>query len=157
MLLKSIKLLFLAIFISSIFSCAKDGLSSEVDTRLQPYFDSFVEEAALRDIAVDLTENRIIARVTDIVGNSVAGSCANSQSDNSYISIDEAYWNAVDNLAREMVVFHELGHCILKRAHLESRDENGDCISLMESGLGNCNLNYTLETRDKMLDELFSG
>lgn len=157
MLSKSIKLLFLAIFISSIFSCAKDGLSSEVDIRLQPYFDAFVDEAALRDIELDLSENRIIARVTDIIGNSVAGSCANSQSDNSYISIDEAYWDSVDDLGREMVVFHELGHCILKRSHLDSRDENGDCISIMESGLSSCNTNYTLETREKMLDELFGG
>lgn len=33
------------------------------------------------------------------------------------VSIDNYYWNTSSDLGKEQLVFHELGHCVLKRQH----------------------------------------
>ena len=54
------------------------------------------------------------------------------------------------------IVFHELGHCVLVRDHLDDADSEGNCLSMMHSGLGDCEFRYNGSTRNVYLDELFS-
>ncbi len=56
---------------------------------------------------------------------------------------------------REFVVFHELGHCDLGRDHRDEAFDNGVCVSIMRSGLGDCRDYYHPRTREGYLDELF--
>ena len=127
-----------------------------VDADLWPYFESFEYEAALRNIPVDLARERIIGSIENISESNVVGQCSYGRYAHSHVVIDENFWSRANYFAREMIVFHELGHCFLFRDHREGRFENGSCISIMRSGLQSCRDNYHSRSREYYLDELFS-
>jgi len=70
--------------------------------------------------------------------------------------IDKAFFNQTSELLKEMVIFHELGHCVLFRGHREATYSNGTCASIMRSGVEGCRDNYRASTRAAYLDELFA-
>lgn len=156
---KNIKYL-LALFLLStltIQSCQKDSNDeAAIDELLQPYFNKFQVEAALRGIEVDFETNGITAALTRINDSSVAGQCIHNAETPNRIVISRFYWNQIDTAKKEFLIFHELGHCILNRLHLDTKDASGNCVSIMHSADGICTFNYnTTATRNKYLDELF--
>jgi hypothetical protein len=120
------------------------------------HFENFEEEGALRNITVDLSREGIIGTIESINDDNVAGSCSYGGYSRSHVRIDEDFWNRASFFAREMIVFHELGHCFLFRDHLEGQFTDGSCKSIMRSGLQSCRDRYSSRTRDYYLDELFS-
>ncbi|MDX1683632.1 MAG: hypothetical protein R3275_00260 [Saprospiraceae bacterium] len=122
---------------------------------LEYYFEKFETEAAVRGIIIDLEEYDLEARIDEIELPNVAGTCHYSSQYPNRVTIDMDFWNTSSILSREMVVFHELGHCVLYRSHREDAWSNGRCVSIMQSGLGSCRLLYNLENRTGYLDELF--
>jgi len=66
------------------------------------------------------------------------------------------FWETASFAEKEYVVFHELGHCALNRRHLDTKNADGTCLSMMQSGNGSCKMNYNAQNRSKYLDELFS-
>lgn len=128
-----------------------------VDEELWTYFDQFEEEAFARGIEIDLRAANITAQIQEIDEHRVLGQCnyAFRRFSPNRVTIDEAFWNRSSNRGREFVVFHELGHCYLNRAHREDTDRLGSCLSIMRSGTGNCRDNYSQVTRSRYLDELF--
>jgi hypothetical protein len=128
-----------------------------VDARLIPYFNAFTDEAALRGVHVSFVDFPITGNLREIAEDNIAGTCNYHSYDPNVVTIDLAYWNSSSNLGREMVVFHELGHCYLGRKHLETAFSNGVCASIMNSGTSGCVLAYTAANRDYYLDELFAG
>ncbi|MEO1257873.1 MAG: hypothetical protein AAFZ15_03720 [Bacteroidota bacterium] len=154
------------LFLAFLFSCQKDETANQipeviqaqnVDPALQPYFEEFEYQAALRGIEVDLTAANIIGNIQEITEEHVAGQCTYGAAIDNEITIDQGFWNSFPQyLIREMVVFHELGHCYLERGHREGSFSNGACISIMRSGLEECRDNYNSSTRSDYLDELFS-
>lgn len=127
-----------------------------VDEELQPYIDAFVDEAASRDIAIDFDSIQISAQLMFIRQRGVAGLCRRNQDPTNAIEISSSYWSRATELEREFVVFHELGHCYLGREHTEREHEDGTCFSIMASGTGTCEENYTDQTREEYIDELFN-
>ena len=129
-----------------------------VDERLHSYFELFEEEARARGLEIDLLERTLSAEVMEIQGDGVAGQCQYGQNSilDNHIVIDESFLlsNASD-LLKELVVFHELGHCYLQRDHREDTYPTGACISIMRSGVGDCRDNYTNAFRATYIDELF--
>jgi len=137
--------------------CKEEELATTsvfVDPNLESYFDSFEAAALARGIEVDLTKAGIEALLVPINDGAVIGKCSSSASSKK-ISIDSYYWKTANRLERELVVFHELGHCFLGRDHLDTAKQDGSCTSLMHSGLTNCKSNYNSLTRETYLDELF--
>ena len=71
------------------------------------------------------------------------------------IEIDRLFWSGADDARRENLMFHELGHCLLGRAHVETTDRLGYPISVMYP--------YTLSSnlyagrRTQYIAELFQG
>ena len=138
------------------WSCNKDeNLTLHVDPSLQEYFDRFVVEGASRNVIVDYETSRISGYLKIILQNGVIGQCAHSETKPNTVIIDQRYWSTATDLEKEFVVFHELGHCVLNREHLDEADSDGNCVSIMTSGVGGCHINYTEATRSEMLDELF--
>ena len=145
-----------------LFSCTQNDLEPEVivnpiDLGLLPFFQQFEEEAALRGIEVDLSSIGITGVIEDIDEDFVAGTCTYGTHLPGDVVIDLTFWNNSNNFTKEMVVFHELGHCYLRRDHLETRFSNGTCGSIMRSGTRNCFDNYNAQTRSFYIDELFFG
>lgn len=68
------------------------------------------------------------------------------------ITIDKEFWDAAGDAARENLMFHELGHCILLRDHLTTKDD-GVPISLMFPSI----IPYYYEKNpEPYIDELYS-
>ena len=152
----SFKGILILLVMTGFWSCNKDeNLTLKVDPKLQEYFDRFVVEGAARNVTVDYEASRISGYLKIITQPGVIGQCAHSETKPNTVIIDQIYWNTATDLEKEFVVFHELGHCVLNREHLDEADNQGNCVSIMTSGTAGCHINYTLDTRKAMLDELF--
>ncbi|HUR31768.1 MAG TPA: putative metallopeptidase [Saprospiraceae bacterium] len=128
-----------------------------VETPLQDYFDRFVDEAAVRGFDVAYATSQVDAHIGDITEENVIGTCSWDQTHTHSVTVDENYWRTANDLQREFVVFHELGHCVLGRDHRDDSDANGNCASIMTSGTGDCRIIYTQNSRTRLVDELFSN
>jgi hypothetical protein len=126
-----------------------------IDEPLQEYFDRFAVEAGLRNVVIDYEEMMISGDIRVITSPNVIGQCGHTEEEPNIVIVDKFYWDDADELEREFLVFHELGHCALKRGHIDDSDLQGNCVSMMTSGTGQCNINYTAATREALLDELF--
>ncbi len=148
---------FLALVVLLLGACAKDdGPQFFVDSSIRPYFERFEEEAALRNLNLNLDSMMISGDIRVITSQDVIGQCGHTENEPSVVIVDKFYWDAASDLEREFVIFHELGHCALSRGHTDVSDGQGNCVSIMTSGTGSCSINYSAATRDKLLDELFT-
>lgn len=127
-----------------------------VDENLWSYFSSFEEEAAIRGLQIDLATSGITAEFADLPQLRVAGQCTYNYLNPGKITIDIPFWSQSNDQSRELVVFHELGHCYLNREHLNTAFSNGICRSIMRSGDCCCQDAYNDRNRSYFLDELFS-
>ena len=124
-----------------------------VNEEFQYYFDRFEQAAAERGLNLDIED--LTAHITIISEQNVAGVCETAQNGDRTIRVDDQFWYASDEWGREFVIFHELGHCVLGRGHTDDADAQGNCQSIMQSGLSDCNMPYNASTREAYLDELF--
>ncbi len=128
-----------------------------VDSRLVPYFTSFQKEAVTRGVMIDLTQSKIAGEIMPFEEQTEASAqCVQPAEEGHYIRIEENYWSGLSELKKEFIVFHELGHCVLDRRHLDDQDEAGRCLSMMHSGSTSCKNEYNSDTRNSYLDELFN-
>lgn len=156
------RFIYIILLALSITSCHDDP-TYKVDAALNEYLQRFLNEGAVRGRNFDLKEQGIIVEFGDLEG-SVAGRCY--YEDPVRIVLDKAYW---DNLAlssngeelRENVIFHELGHGLLDRRHINNYLVNGDWKSMMCGGTvvdnRSWNINYRAIRRQYYLDELFNS
>lgn len=136
-------------------SCNKDDPEKFIDPRLVEYFDRFVDEASQRGIAISYEEPPVNGYIRLITSQDVIGQCAHQNDEPNTVIIDKIYFDQASDLEKEFVIFHELGHCVLNRDHIDVSNSEGHCISIMTSGTGQCFINYTSSSRQRLLDELF--
>jgi hypothetical protein len=153
------------LLVLSLFSCNDNDaflpveqiqVSSSIPDELIVYFQEFESEAKERNVDIDLIQLGITAEFENIDENQVIGYCSTNSHNLRHISIDQTFWDRAGFYDREMLVFHELGHCALDRDHLDSIFLNGICKSIMNSGRV-CPDAYNVENRSYYLDELFTG
>jgi len=142
------------LFILLICSCSQEN-DNEIEAELQIHFDSFVEEANTFGMEISLDDLDIGGYVENIEQRGTLGQCKSFSDGSKHIVVDESYWNRIDATEREYLVFHELGHCVLGREHLDTSDASGICTSIMQSGDGDCRGIYNLTNREELLKELF--
>lgn len=94
----------------------------------EPYVDEFFFQANKRGVKLDPTHFDFRIRFGSL---SNAGGICNFLNDN--ITINKETWDNIDEREREILIFHELGHCILKRKHRNERNERGEALSYMHS------------------------
>ncbi len=119
------------------------------------YYAAFEDEALKRGIEIDLNSHQLTGNISNISEDGVVGTCQFHFNNPNEITIDRNFWNNASELIKEMVVFHELGHCVLFRGHLEDFDNQGTCLSVMNSGLAECRVRYNVNNREAYLNELF--
>ena len=125
-----------------------------VDEQLQIYLDRFQIEGELRGRALDLSSSNIEAFIQPIFSNGVVGQCQHNEDRPNQVIVDQQTWNESNEAEKEFLIFHELGHCILKRDHLDNANPDGSCISIMHSVVGVCRNEFE-SRRSDYLDELF--
>ncbi len=145
------KVLFLSFLFPLIFvQCRKDSHQAIPGT-FAPYVQSFLQEAKKRglNLSAEMKGLRIVKKPID---PSYDGLC---YEDINRIEIDAATWDHLDEANREFLLFHELGHCLLGRAHFDEPAQNGECRSFMR-GKTACRLLLGSSLwRTYYLDELF--
>lgn len=69
------------------------------------------------------------------------------------IELDKDYWDNAVETTRELLIFHELGHCELRREHMNERHSDHRPVSIMNSIL----IWYVdyLAHKQTYIDELF--
>jgi len=132
-----------------------------VDDEFTPYIRQFELQSELRGKTIDLEKTGLIVEFADLKDNQ-AGLCHYEKPIR--IQIDKSYWQAVGksqnaDLMKEELLFHELGHGILGRSHINNTLENGDWKSVMCGGDKvndrSWNINYRGMRRTYYIDELF--
>lgn len=149
----------LLLFIST--GC-KDRDEYRVDDAFAIYVQRFEDEGSKRGRTFNLQSSGLIVEFADLKNNT-AGLC--HYENPIRIEIDRTYWKDISNnpgadLMKENLIFHELGHGLLGRRHLNTTLENGDWKSIMCGGdkVDNrpWNINYRGERHEYYLDELFN-
>jgi len=127
-----------------------------VDRELWSYFEQFETAAAAQGLKIDLVAEGITGVIEDLEEDNVAGQCSFYSHSPNHVVIDTDFWSRSSENFKEMIIFHELGHCSLDRGHREGQLDNGNCISIMRSGVEPCRDIYNTLTKAYYLQELFS-
>lgn len=126
-----------------------DSSGSAAEAEAKPYHDSFKSLAA--------TYGAIVTRSVSFAFGSffggTIGMCSYSGS-RGKVTLSSSAWSRGSNTFKEMLVFHELGHCLLGRGHKNSTHSDGRPESLMRSSLFS-EKTYNAN-RDGYLKELFT-
>lgn len=154
------KLFFLVAFIT-LQSCQKENLSHskeypKVDAELWQYFEKFENEGQARGLEIDLIASGITGEIGTTDNTMWVGQCNHNSNQPNHVIINLNFWNDADDLRREKIVFHELGHCFLGKGHNDEKKEDGTCKSIMRAGTGECIDNYTEDNKHDYHDELFT-
>lgn len=128
----------------------------QIDNELQTYIDQFEEEALQRGLDVNFTETGIHAFIEDIEG-AIVGQCQHKEDEPNVILLDRNYWDKATDDEKVLIVFHELGHCVLKKEHNDQKDSNGFCLSIMHSSSQVCAIDFSPSERERYFDELFNN
>lgn len=144
--MKALLIILFAWLLQALMGCQEPfGHEYAIDEELEPYVEDFHHEAELR--GWNLPRMNLIMLIKDDLD--YRGLSLN-RSGQRLIYIDREYYHrAIDYehnpVLIEFVVFHELGHSLLGRAHSTDR------VSIMNIK----NVDYSGATREEFLDELF--
>jgi len=124
------------------------------DAEIKPYVERFAEEALKRgfDFSEELSSIRYEFEETRY-----GGVCYRFE--NRFI-INRTYWTQLEDLGKEYLVFHELGHCVLDRRHENEYLPAGECSSIMKGTEDDrrCGRNQGFGLwREYYVDELFDS
>ncbi len=146
-------LLFLCLAINGIHCGNKNNASSSPEIGI--LVQAFAAECARRGIQTDVSPTALQVVMGRL--GSKSGSCK-PRSLPKVITIDSMLWRMLPPPAKEMLVYHELSHCLLQRAHTNDVLLSGECKSWMREDDEKCKTNLTNPRwRAYYIDELFSA
>lgn len=124
-----------------------------IESDFKIYVDRFISEAASRGYKIDDTQLSVT------YSDTLNGYCGYGfyNIEQVLISSQAGCWQNQSDMNKEILMFHELGHTLLKRVHDNSKLPNGDFKTMMFGG-NQFNLynQDTPERRKYYLDELFN-
>ena len=126
-----------------------------IEPRLQSYVSNFVQEGA--NVGSSIIIDNLIVRFTNKLDASTLGECwdyHDGTEGNPTIYINYNDWLTQTETRRKVVMFHELGHCVLWRGHNETYT-NGIPTSIMYPYIGS-DSDY-LNNWAYYMQELFHG
>lgn len=97
------------------------------------YTRLFSMEAESRGLKIDTARLRVylVDKFSpDLKKNGVVGLCT-YQADKHVVFLDKKRFNEYDSYQKEMLVFHELGHCLLGLGHDQAANSSGIPLDLM--------------------------
>lgn len=155
--------LVLLCFLVALFTNCSKSKNRVVDPELEVYVDRFFAEAAARNVDVSDDDLEVVFRDLSDEGVCGLGYFRFEGTDLRKVEINPDFfcWGFQEDLARESLVFHELGHAILRRTHMSTNLPNGLPARIMCDG-NICDIfslydKYTQGKRTYYLDKLFSA
>ncbi len=142
------------ILFTSLSGCVGCG-KPQVDASIEPYIVKFVEEGQNRGKSVDVTG--VGAKFVDEDDGSVHGDCSTTPFSKT-LEVSKKWWPRLNEVQKEMLIFHELGHCALGRRHIDITKAFDEKLkTLMIPGVdGMLGEGEYLRHRALYLDEMFS-
>lgn len=123
----------------------------EVPDEVSAYVVRFSQIGGDRGAPVAIDD--LIIRFADIPNPFENGACEVAGNATPQVTLDVHAWASMDDAEREALVFHELGHCVLRRRHRDDRIQ-GVPKSVMYTYALNSSI-YTYYY-DSYLNELYS-
>jgi hypothetical protein len=113
------------LFMSLLSAC---GEAPYIEPEVKPYVDRFVAEAQLRGVVLDVSglTVRFVDQLVLTNKGFQFGYCEDGT-----VTIVKPYFLAQLDVNREVVLFHELGHCVLNRTHVDGLTQLSIPESLM--------------------------
>jgi len=97
--------------------CGKNTLDIAPEAR--PYVDAFVQAGA--SVGRPISIEDLVVVFSPKVANDKPGICHRGAGATPTVIIDRKRWDDASKTQRELLIFHELGHCILERDHVDHR------------------------------------
>jgi len=141
------------IFALSLTACGKPHTPTVELGEFAPYVNDFTTQARAAGLDVEVTDLRVVFGSTDSPYQ--RGLCDITPDQTPTIIIQEWSWKEATEAAREELMFHELGHCVLHRKHHNDKTDNGFAKSIMNAYL--LDSDTYEEFREYYLQELFSS
>ena len=151
---------YLILMIGLMSGCGRSG--PVVDPALAGLYDKFMADAQAHGVEID--QGRInelamsfgdLGKKADLAGPMIGYCDVNGHGHQ--VVVDKTFWDSSNDIDKESLVFHELGHCLLDRQHVFELDSNGVPVSIMYPYLVGYTLyNSTDQTYAAYNDELFT-
>lgn len=151
-------LLFLFVCLLS-FGC-KEQIKNNIDAEFQSYVDLFFIEAIERGYIEAGQEKPLdiqFAIQDELPTETTRGICSGLGGHE--IRINRTYWDEMHSSERELLISHEIGHCLLSRSHLEDIINDCSCSTIMYPGVSGSSCVADLHSpiwRKYFYDELFN-
>lgn len=117
-----------------------------IDPAFVKYFDEFMYHVQEHNLH---PQPEVTANFVDKIDDNTIGYCQGTA-----IVIDKTKWESLTETKREILMFHELGHCLLLKHHNESLHSNYEPVSIMYPYLLTTDTFYT-EHKAEYIQELF--
>lgn len=127
----------------------------EVPAEVLPYVIEFQYQAYVHNVPLKI-DDLVVEFKQDLHIENAVGLCYYGNSTYTpRIEIAAWWWNFASNTQKEILVYHELGHCILGRKHDKVLDIYGNPESIMYPSVLSA---YHYEAnKENLLKELFNG
>jgi hypothetical protein len=106
----------------------------EGDAAFAPYVEKFVADAALQgvDLVAEMRADPVVIQMgsLDYLGSGVIGLCETGYGGRT-VTLDPDFWGRISDTQDELLMHHELGHCILYRPHRSTLLSTGREASIM--------------------------
>jgi hypothetical protein len=112
------------------------------DVELKPYLDQFVSDGAKRGVTLDPSTIGL-SFVDSYQVSTMIGQCSGTTKMGN-ITILRGYWERAHPIERMSIMYHELGHCLLKLDHVEGPTNLMSPMAL-----------YYWEFEPEMVDQMF--
>src|SRR5574343_538100 len=83
-----------------------------IDPQFKPHVERF--KVLSKSYDIELNTSLIVVKF-GFLKDGVAGNCAFGK----IITVNTSYWDYMSDDEREILLFHELGHCLLQKRHVE--------------------------------------
>jgi hypothetical protein len=113
---------------------SQNGTLYNGPAEVEKYVVKFVDDAKTQGINLlnGMIQNKVSIQIADLAayGSSTIGLCQTGGSIRK-VTFDTEFWNKATETQRELLVHHELGHCVLYRVHLSTKLPDGRYTSIM--------------------------
>jgi len=149
-----LRIFFYSLIMVNFLSCNKDKIQF-IDPEFDLFVDAFFLDANSRGLKMKKEDFDLTIQFKSLENSD--GEC---HFHNNGININKDQWQNLDFENKKWLIYHELGHCILKRKiHKNGKSINGECLSIMrgkENGFS-CSFNlYSSKWWKYYVDELFN-
>jgi hypothetical protein len=114
-------------------SCGKDEDAAtdriEIGADFEPYVARFQTASAQYGERVAISS--LVIQFGATRGTTERGACEIGGGAPPTIIVGQAAWDRISDAEREEFLFHELGHCVLRRKHKSGIDGSGNPVSIM--------------------------